>query len=187
MGEISLNVYDYCREMNDKNIVLMFKGAISQDVLADVGTHLRERFNQNNDISKKVFAIFVELAQNIYHHSAEKDYSLLRSRDAGVGLVLLQDQEHHLVLGSGNVVNKEDEENLVEKCNYINSLDNEGLKKYYVEQRKAPKTGVGANIGLIDMARKSGNQLEYKVVRIDDENSFFSLCVKVDKNKVLQD
>jgi hypothetical protein len=37
----------------------------------------------------------------------------------------------------------------------------------------------GAGIGLIDMARKSGNKLDYEFKPIDNRISFFSLVVRI--------
>jgi hypothetical protein len=37
-----------------------------------------------------------------------------------------------------------------------------------------------AGLGMIDIARKSGNKLEYQFLPIDDKNSFFCLTIKID-------
>lgn len=177
-----LTLYNYFNDMNQQEIILTFKGTISQEILADVGISLRSKLN-SHIVSKKTFAIFVELAQNIYHHSAQKEYSASKGRTAGVGVVLIQDSQDHITLSSGNLIEKYKIEGLVERCEYINKLSYEELKDYYVKQRKRPTGGIGANIGLIDMARRSGNPLEYQVVDIDENNAFFALSVKVSKSE----
>jgi hypothetical protein len=177
-----LTLYNYFNDMNKQEIILTFKGTISQDILADVGISLRSKLGSYN-VSKKTFAIFVELAQNIYHHSAEKEYSASKGRPAGVGVILIQNKEDHLILSSGNLIENYKVEGICERCEYINGLTEDELKDYYLKQRKKPTGGVGANIGLIDMARRSGNQLGYHVVKIDDDNSFFSLSIKVNKSE----
>lgn len=178
-----LTLFNYFREMNKQQVILTFKGTISQEILADVGISLRSKLNTYN-ISKKTFAIFVELAQNIYHHSAQKEYSVSKGRTAGIGVILIQDKIDHLILSSGNLIENYKIEGLEERCEYINNLGDEDLRKYYMKQRKRPTGGVGANIGLIDMARRSGNPLEYQIVKIDDKHSFFALSVKVNKGDI---
>lgn len=182
MESDKLTLFNYFSDMNKQEIILTFKGTISQEILADVGISLRSKLDSYT-ISKRTFAIFVELAQNIYHHSAQKEYSTVKGRTAGVGVILIQNQKDNLVLSSGNLIENFKVEGLIERCDYINTLDDNELKDYYVKQRKRPTGGVGANIGLIDMARRSGNPLEYQVVKIDDENSFFALSIKVNKQE----
>jgi hypothetical protein len=41
----------------------------------------------------------------------------------------------------------------------------------------------GADLGMIDMARKSGQKLDYSFTKVNDELSFFGLQVKVAKKK----
>ena len=177
-----LNLFDYCTDMDDQGIILSFKGTISQEILADVGVNLRTKFESHN-ISRKTFAIFVELAQNIYHHSAEKEFSIIKGRLAGAGVIIVQDGENHLNLISGNLIDNSVKKGLLERCHYINSLDEAALREYFKTQRrnKKPDGSTGANIGLIDMARRSGNALEFDISEVNDTNSFFSLSIKVDK------
>jgi len=180
MSDDKLTLFNYFNDMNKQEIILSFKGAISQEVLADVGVSLRSKLG-SYQISKKTFAVFVELAQNIYHHSAQKEYSATKGRTAGVGVILIQNYPQYLVLSSGNLIENEKVEGITQRCDYINQLSADELKDYYVKQRRRPTGGIGANIGLIDMARRSGHPLEYQVVEIDDQNTFLALSVRIDK------
>lgn len=175
-----LTVYDYSKKMDEDNIILTFKGMISQEILADVGINLRTKFSEYN-ISKKTFAIFVELAQNIYHHSAQKDFSSAKGRPAGIGVLIVQNFDNYLIFSSGNMVETSKAKALVERCEYINSLSEDELRDFYKKQRKKPQGGIGANIGLIDMARRSGHPLGYDMEEIDGNISFFSLAIKISK------
>lgn len=180
MSDDKLTLFNYFNDMNKQEIILSFKGTISQEVLADVGVSLRSKLG-SYQISKKTFAVFVELAQNIYHHSAQKEYSATKGRTAGVGVILIQNYPDYLVLSSGNLIENEKVEGLKQRCEYINQLSTEELKDYYVKQRRRPTGGIGANIGLIDMARRSGHPLEYQLVEIDEQNTFFALSIRIDK------
>ncbi|PLX11621.1 MAG: hypothetical protein C0594_03385, partial [Marinilabiliales bacterium] len=76
--------------------------------------------------------------------------------------------------------------NLVENTNIppiekllkkINSLEKDELKKYYKEvllEGEISDKG-GAGLGLIDMARKSGNKLSYDFKNVSDDLSYFYL------------
>ena len=68
------------------------------------------------------------------------------------------------------------------KLQKINSLDKEHLREYYREvlgNGAITEKGT-AGLGMIDIARKSGNKLEYEFLEIDKYFSFFSLNVKID-------
>jgi len=64
----------------------------------------------------------------------------------------------------------------------INTMDKEGLKEYYqnsLESSVVSSKGT-AGLGMIDIARKSGNKLDFEFLNIDNERSFFCLNVKID-------
>jgi hypothetical protein len=169
--------------MNQQNILLSFKGTISQEILADVGINLRAKLGSQN-VGRKIFAVFVELAQNIYHHSAQKEFSISKGRPAGIGILMIQQEGQDIILSSGNMIENYKVEGTRQKCEFINKMSKEELRTYYIQQRKRPTGGVGANIGLIDMARRSKKPLIYSIHKIDDDNSFFSLTITIDKNEM---
>ena len=61
-------------------------------------------------------------------------------------------------------------------------MDKEELREYYqlsLNNSMVSNKGT-AGLGMIDIARKSGNKLEYEFLEIDKDFSFFSLNVKID-------
>ncbi|RLD77713.1 MAG: hypothetical protein DRJ10_11465, partial [Bacteroidetes bacterium] len=80
------------------------------------------------------------------------------------------------------LVQNDDIVSIIEKSEIINSLDREELREYKRQQRKLPpgKRG-GAHIGLIQVALTSANPLDIEVNPVDDDHSFFSIAVKIDK------
>jgi hypothetical protein len=71
-----------------------------------------------------------------------------------------------------------------ERIDFINSLNKEELKEHYKNARlnSIISDVGGAGLGFIDMARKSGNKLEYKFYAIDSVLSFFVLRSKINTN-----
>ncbi|TAE75943.1 MAG: hypothetical protein EAZ85_01325 [Bacteroidetes bacterium] len=183
MNTNSLSLLKYLRDMSHQNVILTFKGTISQEILADVGINLRSKLGSFHT-GKRIFAIFVELAQNIYHHSAQKEFSVSKGRPSGVGMLAIQEEAETFVLSSGNLIENYKVEGLRERCEFINQMTPDELRTYYMQQRKRPTGGVGANIGLIDMARRSQNPLQYDITNVDDDISFFSLSITINKTEV---
>ena len=66
----------------------------------------------------------------------------------------------------------------------VNGLTREELKAYY---KKILNNGEisdkgGGGLGFIDIAKKSGEKLEYSIREIDGNYSFFTLTVKISQN-----
>ncbi len=76
---------------------------------------------------------------------------------------------------TGNLVKKDDEIELRAKLDQINLLEKSQLKKLHKEMlyNGTLTDKGGAGLGLIEMARKSGNRLLYDFKDIDDGSSFF--------------
>jgi len=181
---IDFDLYDYYKNNKDNNIILSFKGAVSQEILVEIGSMIRNKFTMQKDI-KKIFSVFVELSQNIMHYSAEREYSQKENSNVGVGIILFSEHQDYFYISSGNLIDNSLVDRIESKINKINSMSQDELKDYYQEQRRMPQEdgSKGAGLGFIDVARKSGNKVDYDMNRIDDKNSFFVLKVKFKKGE----
>ncbi len=171
-------------QLTDNKISLAFHGMFSQDVLSLIGMTLKNT-PDSQLISKRLFAIVIEMAQNIHHYSAEKVYSEKDDRKIGIGVVAIGESADFHIITSGNYVENKEVPNILERSAYINDLDEDQLRDYYREQRKAPQREgkPGANLGFIDMVRKSGNPIGVHVEKYNDELSFFVLSVRINKKR----
>ena len=87
------------------------------------------------------------------------------------------------LVSSGNLVEHETGKMLKEKCDYINSLNKEELKKAYRTKLKMDilERDKGAGVGLYEISRKSDGALEYIAMPFDDRHQFFILTANVNK------
>lgn len=172
------NLFEY-NDMFSKEVQLSYKGPFDSPVLSVIGNYIKTIIGKSTNESKRIFRIFIELAQNIAYYSADRSKADIEN---GVGIMLIRENRDHFFLHAGNEVPSEDIFPILDKCEVINSLDREGLRAYKREQRNLPR-GVkgGAHIGLIQVALTSANPLDIKVTPINDEFSFFSVTVTVDK------
>lgn len=163
------------------NTPLSYKGPIDDHILQVIGTYIEGLLKDSPKAGKKLFKIFIELAQNISYYSAERS-KLANDKDIGTGMVLINEMSDYYAFTTGNLVKTDDIISIIEKSEHINSLDREELRQYKREQRKLPpgKKG-GAHIGLIQVALTSANPLDIEVIPVDDKHSFFSIAVKIDK------
>lgn len=179
------NVYQLYRSMEEENVILSFKGIITPDLLTSV-LHLMEAKMETMDETprtrKRVFSILVECLQNIYHHlddnPTEADFEA-HNRSA---VVLISKVNKQFLIRTGNCINIPKIMELKERLDTINAMDKDGLREMYqtslIEAAMSPKATAG--LGMIDIARKSGNKLDYEFLEIDSKMGFFCLNILID-------
>jgi len=164
-------------------VVIAYKGPLTDVIMAELSRHIRMKLAHEPKICRKIFAIFIELAQNILFYSAEKVNFGYRNDRIGT-LLVIQDDNYYYFMSSNKIENIYTHE-LLHNCKIINALDKEGLRRYKREQRSRPSKdrSKGAGIGLIQVAMISGYPLQMDFYEFDEDFSLYSLCVKVKKNK----
>lgn len=178
--KMSFNLYEYHNLFN-QDIQVSYKGPIDERILSVIGYYIEVILGKYPQASKKIFKIFIELAQNVSFYSAEKN-ALRHEKTIGAGTLVIGEFGKFYTFVTGNLVKNEDVIPLLEKCEIINSLDREALRQYKREQRKLPPGAKGGgNIGLIQVALTAACPLDVEVTPVDEDYSFFSLAVKVDK------
>jgi len=183
-----LELLEHYKEMRKNKIMLDFQGAISQDILVEMVELLKNKFSYgscNSLVSKKIFSIFIEMAQNISRYSAERSHSDDLKKDIGSGIIVITEVDKNYTITSGNLVEKQRIPSIIEDCRKINLMNKEELRQYFKTQIKSEREEGkdGAGLGLIAIARKSGNPITYKVTPVDDLNSFLILSAKIQEEK----
>ena len=171
--------------MEEDNIIFSFNGVVTADfltVILDIMETKMSYLSETSKTKKKVFNILVECLQNLYHHiDDDKDLKRDLKKSKSSIVMVIHDQDSYYVQ-TGNYIDKSVVIELNERLIKINGLDKEGLREYYREilDNGTVSSKGTAGLGMIDIARKSGNKLEYEFLEIDEEFSFFSLNVKID-------
>jgi hypothetical protein len=179
-----LNVFELYQFMQNQHVMLSFKGDVSQDVLISVGDLLKEKLSNEDAkqrVAKKVFFIFIELAQNIYRYSAE--HSVIDNKQIGTGVLIIRECDTHFTILAGNMVAPTAATNIATHCAAINQLEQADLKRLYKQRLKQPrKPGqLGGGVGLISVVRKAANPLKVHTTVIDDNRTFLVLSIQVNK------
>ena len=166
-------IYDLHQTMLSQNLILVYEGEFTQEITKSVLAMAERNMDstgEESSIKRKVFNVMVECLQNIVKHADEGD-----NKQSAIFMIGRQDGEY-LVM-SGNPIKKENIDILKERLDKINSLDKDGLKSLYkdiIKNTEISDKG-GAGLGFVDMARKSGKQLEYDFEELDGTYSFFCL------------
>lgn len=164
--------------MNESQIMLSYRGEMSQEIVMALLNLTENKLNQTNydtTIKSRVFGVMVECLQNITHHNEKSEYDKSNMFMIGCSNV-------GYIIYSGNVIKKENIRELKEKIQEINTMTENELKEFYKYWMKneplTEKSGFG--LGLIHIARKTGNALDFDFEQIDYDHYFFSLSTLVD-------
>ncbi|MES2732273.1 MAG: SiaB family protein kinase [Bacteroidota bacterium] len=179
-----LNIQKFDANLEKDHVIIYYKGPFIDTVLASIGTRINEVITDSPVLNKKVFSVFLELAQNVAYYSEERDHSEKKEKSYGKGTFVISDWKTHYTLTSANLIKKAWAAVITEKCNKINGLDIDTLRTWKRELRTQPmhEGQLGANVGLIDIALKAGSQLEVEITPMDENFSFFALSINVSKS-----
>ena len=184
---MSFSIDNYFSDQLKENVILSYKGNIDSDIINHVLDSVEEKMivtNASIKLRKKVYNVLVESLQNLYHHVDDTPADFDEHADR-FGMLYIQKVGNGYKIVTGNFVHVDNIESLEEKIRRINRSTHEEVKELYKfilnHQRISPKGGGG--LGLVDIARKTGNKLDYSFVRYNDEYSFFYLNILINDEK----
>ncbi len=176
------DIYDFYEKMEDGKIMLSFKGEITSELLTSILTILESKLDTIGDepkLRKKVYNVLVECLQNLYHHNDGGQQEKGNQKTA-LFLIGRNDQSTYKII-TGNYILNGNVNAFRDKLDKINQLNKAELKEYYLETLKNEEFSGkgGGGLGMIDIARKSGQKIDFSFHEVDDTFSFFSLMIKV--------
>jgi hypothetical protein len=182
---MSFDVNEYYSKLNGGDVLMAFKGNISSELISNVLEQVESRmddYNESSKIRKKVYNVLVESLQNLYHHIEILPEEMHKEYESRFGILVVSRESGHYKISTGNFVTQDRVDLLKNKIDKINSMGKEELKDMYKfilnHQRLSEKGGGG--LGLVDIARKTGNKLDYTFEKYDDTYYFFNLDVFID-------
>lgn len=176
-----MDLFAIREELSRSGIMICFTGPFSHSIIDEIGQAVRRHLSADN-IGKAqvtdVFAIYIELAQNVKNYNATRG---LPAEGAGSSIITIAKQDGRYTVSSGNVVLREDLPALLANIESINALDAAGLKARYKEQMRRERNpdALGAGLGLLDIARRTPEKLVCTVRDLDETFAFFSLAATV--------
>jgi hypothetical protein len=177
-SSVDLQFVDIFRKQIFENeVMLAYRGEISQDIilaLLDMTEKKLGATREDQTIKSKIFKVMVGCLQNI---ASSSDIN----KHAKSNMFLIGKCELGYTIFSGNAIRKDKITNLKEKLLKISGMTEAELKEFYylwLQSREiTEEQGVG--MGLIDIARKTGNNLDFDFFDIDNDYSYFSLKTMV--------
>jgi hypothetical protein len=176
------NITDYMLNtytmMSEQEIILSYMGDInpgSTDTLLRSVKNDHVSFEEEPISKKKVYNVIVECLENICRHTG-----MIKDKQHPGIFLLGKDEKAYYIL-TGNYIFTEEIEGIKKTLDEINHLEKDNIKKKYretlLEGNISDKGGAG--LGIIDIALKSGNKLEYQFISATEAVSFYILKVQV--------
>jgi hypothetical protein len=182
---MSFDVNEYYSKLNGGDVLIAFKGNISSELISNALETVESRmedYNEASKIRKKLYNVLVETLQNLYHHIEVLPDELKEGEDSKFGIIVVSREKKQYRISTGNFITQEKVDVLKNKIDKINSMNKDELKDMYKfilnHQRLSEKGGGG--LGLVDIARKTGNKLDYTFEKFNDSYYFYNLDVFID-------
>src|SRR5664280_973967 len=185
---MSFNIENYFSDLTTANTILYYKGNVDSDVINHVLDTVEDKMvevKEQSKLRKKVYNVLVESLQNLYHHVDKVPGDFDDQTCERFCLLVVKKVNDGYRIITGNFVHVENIEKLEEKIKRINRSSHEEIKELYKfilnHQRISAKGGGG--LGLVDIARKTGNKLDYTFKKYNDNYFFFYLNILVDERE----
>lgn len=181
---MSENLYHLHTRLRQQGVYLMLDGPLSQGLMENIVDTIRHKMESDGvrlTTIMDVFAVAVELVQNMIRYSAETIPAASQQPEFRFGTLIIGYESERYFILSGNQVTPAQVEPLREHLSLLNRMTKEELKQYYKLQRKKPllPEDIGAGLGLIEITRKACQPLEFEFQPLDAQTMYFSLKVVI--------
>jgi len=163
----------FFEKIKDDNLCLLYNGLISDDItnkLIELSEYNINNIEGLSKMRKKASFLMAECFQNIIRHG-EMVTDL--EKHMNNSFFLTRNWNDIYCIASGNLVLKKNIHTIEAQMEVVNNLNKDELKDLYLqvlEHNEISGKG-GAGLGLIEMARKSGQKLQFE---FEDYNKSFS-------------
>jgi hypothetical protein len=169
----------------EKVIIIDYSGAIHYDTIGELIHQFKKHVHLLGiqiGTYKKILLVMIESLENIMKYRevpVQEDGSELDI----IPLFSVIKEGDRYYINSCNTVELNKMEPLEKRLIYLNNLTPSGIKEFYKEtitNGLFSQQG-GAGLGLIEMAKISGNKIEYMFQRVNERYVNFSLRITVDE------
>ncbi len=161
----------------------IFKGEVTSTVVTNILDLAKLNLDDTElrPISSRIYFILGEGLQNISRHQEKID-----GKTPSDSIILISKKEGKYTITTGNLIKTDKKNELEEKMLKINSMNVEELREFarYIRKNYTLTEKGGANLGLVEMAKRSGSQLLYGFKDFDNNFSFFYFSIQLDLQNI---
>jgi len=158
-----------------------FSDGITEKIIA-LSEFTNDSDNEMLETRNKVSFVIVECFQNIVRHGNDTQTETSKTISFP-GLFSIRNTQESIYIASANLIENEQIPLLRDKLENLNNLDKEQIKALYMDILTTGELSEkgGAGLGLVEMARKSENPLEFVFEKENDKLSLFYLMLKMQR------
>lgn len=177
-----LSLFD---EMRDNGISLVYLGEFNHEIIkmfTNMAEDKMDRYSEEKTTRRKVYHAMIETLQNMNKHSDE----ISDHKSVGKGLFFIGKKDDTYYIITSNKITEAKMENMREAIVEVNNSSKEELKEMYKQQLKEGSISDkgGAGLGLIDIARKTGEKIDYQFLPMEEDEWFFIFKVEINAAKI---
>lgn len=171
-------------ELTKNGIYIVYIGKFTQKVTSMFSAMLEEELNkksENKKTRRRIYHAMVETMQNIQRHAEEYSDEVFSN---GLFMIGLKEKIYYII--TLNKINIKNEDKIAKAIKQVNNATKDELNNMYKKQLKEGKINPqgGAGLGLIDIARKTENKIEYMFIPINFAEKYFILKAELDPAKL---
>lgn len=161
--------------LKSDNHCLLYNGSFVDSITTKVIELSEINLNYQSEVKKvqkRVSHLTAECFQNIIRHGGYKEHEVIENN---AGFFMSRNTLNRYFIASGNLIANNKVEELKTRLDLLNSSSADELKALHREvitKGEMSEKG-GAGLGLIDMARKSGNKFSYQFIDYNTDKSMF--------------
>jgi hypothetical protein len=161
-----------------EDIILSYTGEITNDMVDAVLTSFKREDNNGMEFStkNKIYRVMVECLENVVRHS-----KVTETQGRPSLFMLLHEGSTYEVV-TGNFIYRRESEALGNLIAELNEMTKDQIKekyRYVISNGSISDDKQGAGLGIIDIAIKTGGNLDYQFVPINEDIYFYVLKATV--------
>jgi len=165
-------------------LILSYRGEINSDKITEALNAIELNLNLKNvknKTRKKIYNVFVECIQNLYHHVDVPPAAGSIDLEPKFGVIILAFDNSFYRISTGNFIQLDKVSIIRDRIDQVNSLSDEELRSVYREILSNGSVTLkgGGGLGMLDIVRKTGNKLEYTIYPHNQGYVFFSMDVYI--------
>lgn len=174
--------YNEAFSIAEMGVIFEYKGEIAFDTIDLLLNRLKKLPGYQaitKSGQKKIYSVIVECVDNIYKHKIAETLSVKSKKI--LPYIILTREDDKYIISTGNVVTNDSIQNLRDNLKRINQHDRIGLKSLYAEivNKDIISDEDGAGLGLITIALKTENKINYEFISINDQYSYFEMKISI--------
>lgn len=166
---------------------LTYKGRLNFDIIDSILSIVAlrlESVEKNINVRKRTYSVLMECAQNLCFHTNKSKEKF--NYDPACIQLCLENNSDYYIITAGNYVRTENVPPFTSILENLVNMSHEELRVLYnlvLTNNQYSEKG-GGGLGLIDIARKG--KIEYAFSPVDKKNTYFTLTIKVFKEKAMK-